>query len=805
MNWSITKTFIDIKPGTAPVRINASMYDNNSRLVVMTVKDGGRAFDMTGLSARVEGTRADGTGFMSACTIGDGTVSFLITKEMTNSAGDQKAEIILFAPDNHRIGTANFIIRVEPAALDEDTEISPEDETLINQYITSLTEKIDEAMELVETAEQAAASAEASAGSAGRSADSAQHNALKAEQYASSAKASADRAESAAGNVSAQVQRAESAAAQAAVSASNAAASAAEAGTSANRARNSMVQAAGYQARADRSASDAQTYAAGANASRIAAESSRRQAAQSASSASSYANAAQSSAESALADASSANTYAQNAALSATAAEASADAAAASAEEAAETLAGKADTDGYYPDLYAGNLTTDKEQTDTAPYLFRPTASGLQRIDDRCYPALIGASVGENQLVQNGNFADDSNWRKLGSKTLTISNNECTFTVNSNFTGITTSVDFPYVSGHKYLISATIKASVSQTSVGFGLSDSLSKYQARRTVTAGTEYTTYTFIVTQTEMTINAGRYMIYGLAGTTEVTISTKNCMAVDLTQMLGSTIADRAYTLEQQTAGSGIAWLRSYGFITDDYMPYNSGTIESVEATAKVVRDENGENAITYPLGNDVLRGIFKLDSNNNIYADGDRKEADGTITRRYGVVDLGTLTWTWQSTWQSWYTDYILNMKGTSAGTEIPAFISDKYQPIATNYGLEPNNYIGITSTVRGASGCRILVKNGSSSDSPTGTLVYELQTPTTEQSTPFTSPQIVYPDGTERFVTENGVPVGHETSYPYDLKALVEGLIDVPDVPSANGAYVLRATRSASGVSYAWTSV
>lgn len=44
-----------------------------------------------------------------------------------------------------------------------------------------------------------------------------------------------------------------------------------------------------------------------------------------------------------------------------------------------------------------------------------------------------------------------------------------------------------------------------------------------------------------------------------------------------------------------------------------------------------------------------------------------------------------------------------------------------------------------------------------------LVYELQTPTTEQGDPFPSPQIVYPDGTEEYVTSNGVPVGHETRY------------------------------------------
>ena len=84
----------------------------------------------------------------------------------------------------------------------------------------------------------------------------------------------------------------------------------------------------------------------------------------------------------------------------------------------------------------------------------------------------------------------------------------------------------------------------------------------------------------------------------------------------------------------------------------------------------------------------------------------------------------------------------------------------------------------------------------------TVVYELATPTTEQGDPFPSPQVCYPDGTEEYITSNGVPVGHSTEYPYDLKGLVEGLIDIPDVPSTNGTYVLKATRSASGVVYNW---
>lgn len=248
---------------------------------------------------------------------------------------------------------------------------------------------------------------------------------------------------------------------------------------------------------------------------------------------------------------------------------------------------------------------------------------------------------------------------------------------------------------------------------------------------------------------------------------------MVIDLTQKLGSSIADRAYTLEQATAGSGIAWLRSYGFL-GGYQAYNAGSIESVEVTAKVVRDENNENAVTYPLGSDVLRGIFKLDANNQLYADGDRKESDGTITRKYGVVDLGTLNWS-MSTSGTYKRFYSGSINAVIAKPETP---NDIAKLVCARYTTDSftrayvgrvDKIIAVTDNASSARGNVNVVDDSYTDDASFKTamsgvyLVYELATPTTEQSTPFTSPQIVYPDGTEEFVTENGVPVGHETKY------------------------------------------
>lgn len=326
-----------------------------------------------------------------------------------------------------------------------------------------------------------------------------------------------------------------------------------------------------------------------------------------------------------------------------------------------------------------------------------------------------------------------------------------------------------------------------------------------------------------TSVTIQSGHKYYAVIGGTRTIANSTGTAISVtggtdiitDLTDYFSSaSIADYLYSLETATAGAGIAKLKEWGFLRG-YQAFNAGSIESVEVTGKKVvgfnqwneewevggfdssgtsssstnqirsknycrciggetyylrssKTDSGSNnryylgiywydsenrfislqyannqtatapvnafyfkigtnsstviyggeylndicvnlssgrngeyepysAHTYDLGTDTLRGIFKLDSNNNLYADGDTKTSDGTVTRKYGV-------------------------RAYQSGDESLAdAITD-----GTN-------------------------------------TVYKLATPTTEQSTPFTNPQICDPDGTEEYTTNNGVPVGHETRY------------------------------------------
>lgn len=81
-----------------------------------------------------------------------------------------------------------------------------------------------------------------------------------------------------------------------------------------------------------------------------------------------------------------------------------------------------------------------------------------------------------------------------------------------------------------------------------------------------------------------------FRLVVTNGVTVNlTFSPYVTDLTQMLGPTIADYVYSLEQATAGSGIEWLKKYDLIDDQYHAYSAPTLQSVEATAHVTVGKN------------------------------------------------------------------------------------------------------------------------------------------------------------------------------------------------------------------------
>lgn len=641
-------------------------------------------------------------------------------------------------------------------------------------------------------------------------------------------------------------------------------------------------------------------------------------AASTASAAATTASTAASTATSAASTATAAKTAAQTAQTGAETAQGAAESAAASVSASAAQIATntadisaikadllqKANVDGAYSDLTAGNaeqLVSTIYEEDSVPYIFR-TAGGSMDIGDREEDMLVGGSVVWNQLLKNGNFEGTTSWRlyNVNYGTLAASDNTLTVEYSVESTGgypvgiIPYGYDVPLFNGHRYLMSIDAKPDFN-TYIGIEIG------AGAGTPKATTQNAWNHLAWVSSRPSYSQGTAVLFKPVNAEIVSgskIQFKNAQFIDLTQMFGSTIADYVYGLETATAGAGVAFFRKY--YPNDYYPYDAGTLKSVEGVSAhktvgfnawneewevgrynpstgvketflttirskdyipIVPDTSyycyigsttighvnfcyydaNKNFISFASGttnpkitpsnahymtfyvdsvygttykNDIcinlswdgerdgeyepyvkhsypldssltLRGIPKLDSANNLYYDGDTYESDGTVTRRYGVVDLGTLTWAY------------FNLEGHkrfgapfSSKPSSRNLICTKYQDVG--YSAVFNN------TAEGISihtdGSQVAVYDTAYTDAAdfktamSGVyLVYELATPTTETAEPYQNPQIVDDFGTEEYVTTSIVPVGHVTKYQPNLRAKLEMS---PDSPDGDGDYIVR---------------
>lgn len=220
----------------------------------------------------------------------------------------------------------------------------------------------------------------------------------------------------------------------------------------------------------------------------------------------------------------------------------------------------------------------------------------------------------------------------------------------------------------------------------------------------------------------------------------------------------------------------------------------------------------AWNYPLDDSLtLRGIPKLDANNKLRYDGDTYASDGMVTRRYGIVDMGTLTWTANSSY-GFYANIPDAKKNTN--NSIPGnLICSKLPTVSYNDALVI--YASETKApfvawkrqnieTRGV----IAYDNASTTASEFTTamsgvmLVYELDTPTTETAAPYTGIQVVSDWGTEEYtdsaviagLRDVAIPVGHETLYQSNLRSKLEMAPNSPS--SGDGLYAVRQTHGAN---------
>lgn len=502
---------------------------------------------------------------------------------------------------------------------------------------------------------------------------------------------------------------------------------------------------------------------------------------------------------------------------------------------------------------------------DKVPYLFRKSAGG-----NNVFEKIIGGTIVTNQMIENGDFSNGlTGWTIFneGASTISASNNEATIT------GITTyndgiGIELATAPGHIYYVSASVKSTGNAAFFD-------SQHKIDNQILPSAEYKRYEHIISVGTLTSE-----FFLLSKKSINTVNIKDVMCIDITKVLGNG-AQYIYSLEQTTAGAGVAWFRQ--MFPSDYYAYDSGSLQSVNVASKKavgfnqwdeewevgnISTSTGEpslssiyirsvnyikclpnsnyygnsgvvnqliiywydaeqnyisysdvsnkiatspnNAIyfkirantttynndicinisnaskngtyepyeehTYTFDSDVtLRGLPKLDSNNNLYYDGDVYESNGTVTRRYGIVDLGTLTWLYNSTYKVFYcSDDLGEARKTGVTT-----ICSKYLAVAntTDISMVQNGTCCVYSN-SDVNIHRLYVKDEmytTASAFKTAMsevyLVYELATSTTESADTYINPQIVDADGTEEFVDymqsqstrDVAVPVGHDSLY------------------------------------------
>lgn len=534
--------------------------------------------------------------------------------------------------------------------------------------------------------------------------------------------------------------------------------------------------------------------------------------------------------------------------------------------------------------MLSGNYTED-----SVPYNFRKTASDNA---DREELEIVGGSVAWNQLaVLTESFV------KPNACTRTLDTATGVYTLNAtNFSTLNFGfyVYLPGRAGHKIMFSVKLNPDSALTNIKFGRGDAQSKVIA---IPAST-YTTFSAIAEAT----SDGTFICYSdisQLGLSSLTMLVKNIQCIDITQALGSTIADHIYALEQTTAGAGVALFKS--LFPKDYYPYDAGSMQSVsglsahKTTGFNQWDEEWRNGAyntsdgsfaanttyfanknpipvipnaTYYIGSSVnatwnlfyydadmnyigseqrtndtfvtsqnthyinfssattfygvvykndicinlsdpakngtyepydghsyalddsltLRGVPTL-VDGKIKWDGDLYSPSGKVTRRFGIVDLGTLNWTraaFAVESESAYTFYAadIGIKKGYNNSNLAPMICSKY--LTVSYYVTGSTYKDLLDTDKSIafgynSGNRLNVRDDSYTDAAafkaamSGVyLVFKLETPTSEQEDPYIGTQICSPYGTEEFVSTGIVPVGHNTKYPDNLRMKLDNL-------------------------------
>lgn len=124
-----TPTVLNLIPGKVFPVVNVNQYDAGYQKTFLLYK-GAEQFNVaTDMAVTIRGTKGDKKGIADsvASTAGSNLVSVTLTEQMTAVAGPNIYELRIVDTNGLLVGTVNFVLMVEPAALGDDTVISDSD------------------------------------------------------------------------------------------------------------------------------------------------------------------------------------------------------------------------------------------------------------------------------------------------------------------------------------------------------------------------------------------------------------------------------------------------------------------------------------------------------------------------------------------------------------------------------------------------------------------------------------------------------------------------------------------------------
>lgn len=168
------KQNIDMTPGRVPLEIHMKQYDTDFAIEFKLIDRKGELNLEAGTTAKIRGTKADGYGYSvdAALDIESKTVTVQGDEQMTIVAGKAPFELVILK-GTKILNTATFYLKIWPAALSDDADMSESDLSDFRQAIN------------------AAAQASVSEQQAGTHAAAASGSAAAAESAAASAEQSA--------------------------------------------------------------------------------------------------------------------------------------------------------------------------------------------------------------------------------------------------------------------------------------------------------------------------------------------------------------------------------------------------------------------------------------------------------------------------------------------------------------------------------------------------------------------------------------------------------------------------------------